>query len=45
MIRERAGIRQYTFDDVDKFDEDYIHLDNTQEAVRKAVHMERRVEL
>ena len=45
MIRERAGIRQYTFDDVDKFDENYIHLDNTQEAVRKAVHMERRVEL
>lgn len=44
-IRHRAGVREYTFDDVPVDDENYIHLDNTQEAFRKAVHMERRVEL
>lgn len=44
-IRKRAGVREYTFENVDALDEKYIHLDNTQEAVRKAVHMERRVEL
>ena len=44
-IRKRAGVREYTFDNVDTKDENYIHIDNTQEAVRKVVHMERRVEL
>ncbi len=44
-IRERAGVRQYTFDNVAADDEDYIHIDNTQEATRKAIRMERRVEL
>ena len=44
-IRERAGVRQYTFDPVEIEDPDYIHIDNTQEAVRKVVYMERRVEL
>lgn len=44
-IRERAGVRQYTFDNVDPLDEQYIHLDNSQEALRKAIHAERRVEL
>lgn len=44
-IRERAGVRQYTFDNVDDLDENYIHIDNSQEAVRKVVRAERRVEL
>ncbi len=44
-IRERAGVRQYTFDNVDILNDDYIHLDNTQEALRKAIRAERRVEL
>ncbi|MCR5078001.1 MAG: RagB/SusD family nutrient uptake outer membrane protein [Prevotella sp.] len=44
-IRERAGVRQYTFDNVDALNEDYIHIDNTQEALRKAIRAERRVEL
>ena len=44
-IRERAGVRQYTFASVSTEDEQFIHLENTQDAVRKAVHMERRVEL
>lgn len=44
-IRVRAGVRQYTFDNVDANDPAYIHIDDTQDAVRKAVHMERRVEL
>lgn len=41
QIRERAGVRQYSFT-VDN--EDYIKIDDTQEAVRKVVRMERRVE-
>ena len=44
-IRERAGVRQYTFDAVAVDDPDYIQIDNSQAAVRKAVRMERRVEL
>ena len=44
-IRERAGVRQYTFDPVDVYNEDYIHIDNTQDEVRRVVRMERRVEL
>lgn len=44
-IRERAGVRQYTFNNVDALDEQFIHIDNTQEALRKAIHAERRVEL
>ncbi|MBQ8047350.1 MAG: RagB/SusD family nutrient uptake outer membrane protein [Prevotella sp.] len=44
-IRERAGVRQYTFSVVDADDEEYIHIENTQESVRKAIRMERRVEL
>ena len=41
-IRERAGIRQYTFGATD---ENFIHVDDTQDAVRTAVRRERRVEL
>ena len=44
-IRERAGVRQYTFNTVPVDDPDYIQIDNTQDAVRKVVRMERRVEL
>lgn len=43
-IRHRAGVREYTFDAV-AADADVIHVDNTQEAVRKIIRMERRVEL
>ena len=45
LIRKRAGVRQYTFENVNQMDEEYIHIDNTQEAVRNVVYMERRVEL
>ena len=44
-IRHRAGVRQYTFDDVAVDDPDYIHIDNTQAEVRRVVRAERRVEL
>ena len=44
-IRERAGIRKYTFENVGVEDPEFIHVDNTQAAVRKIVRMERRVEL
>ncbi len=44
-VRVRAGIRQYTFDPVAADDPDYIQVKNEQDAVRKVVHMERRVEL
>jgi SusD family. len=44
-IRIRAGVRQYTTDVVDATDANYIHVDDNQEAVRKIVRMERRVEL
>ena len=44
-IRERAGVRQYTFSAVPSTDEDYIQVEDNQEAVRKIVRMERRVEL
>lgn len=44
-VRERAGVRQYTFDNVDVLDEKFIHVDDNQEAVRKIVRAERRVEL
>lgn len=41
-IRERAGIRKYT---TGATDVQYIHVDDTQEAVDKVIRMERRVEL
>ena len=44
-IRERAGIRQYTFDAVNDNDETYIHVDNTYDILQKIIRMERRVEL
>jgi len=44
-IRERAGVRQYTFDAVAADDPDYIQVQNTQADVRRVVRMERRVEL
>jgi hypothetical protein len=44
-IRERAGVRQYTFDAVPVDDPDYIEIQNSQEDVRRVVRMERRVEL
>lgn len=44
-VRERAGVRQYTFDNVEVADTRYIHVDDNQEAVRKIVRAERRVEL
>ena len=43
-IRVRAGVRQYTTDIVDVNDANYIHVDDNQEAIRKIVRMERRVE-
>jgi len=45
MIRVRAGVRQYTTSAVAVNDPNYIHVDDTQDAVRKIVRMERRVEL
>lgn len=44
-VRERAGVRKYTFDAVGDFNDEYIQIANTQEAVRKVVKAERRVEL
>lgn len=44
-IRERAGIRPYTLEDVDPAVAQKIHVDDTQEAVRKVIRAERRVEL
>ena len=38
-------MRQYTFDAVSDLDENFIHIENTQAAVRKVVKAERRVEL
>lgn len=45
LIRERAGVRQYTFDAVAADDPDYIQIQDTQADVRRVVRMERRVEL
>ena len=45
LIRERAGVRQYTFDAVAVDDPDYIQIQNTQDDVRRVIRMERRVEL
>ncbi|MFV0539231.1 MAG: RagB/SusD family nutrient uptake outer membrane protein, partial [Dysgonomonas sp.] len=45
MVRERAGVRQYTFDAVSPSDINYIHVEDDQAAVRQVVRMERRVEL
>lgn len=45
MIRERAGVRKYSLTPVAASDPDFITCDNTQDAVRRAVRMERRVEL
>lgn len=39
------GVRQYTTEIVDANDANYIHVDNNQDAIRKIVRMERRVEL
>lgn len=44
-IRERAGIRQYTFSATADDDPAYIHVDNTHDAMQKVIRMERRVEL
>lgn len=44
-IRVRAGVRQYTTSAVSLADETYIHVDNTRDAIRKIVRLERRVEL
>ncbi|MDP4225798.1 MAG: RagB/SusD family nutrient uptake outer membrane protein [Bacteroidota bacterium] len=44
-IRVRAGVRQYTTAAVAQDDANFIHVDDTQDAIRKIVHMERRVEL
>lgn len=44
-VRERAGVRQYTFNNVAADDLKYIHVDDEQGAVREIVRMERRVEL
>lgn len=43
-IRKRAGIRPYTLDAAEPMS-DKIHVDDNQEAVRKAIRAERRVEL
>lgn len=43
-IRLRAGLRQYTINAVAANNPDYIHVDNTQDAIRNVVRMERRVE-
>ena len=45
QIRERAGVRKYTTTGVAVDDEEYIHVDDTKEAVRNVIRMERRVEL
>ena len=45
MVRERAGVRQYTFDAVSSTDPLYIRVNDNQDAVRKLIRMERRVEL
>lgn len=44
-IRKRAGVRMYTVSAVPDTDPEYIHVEDTQDAIRKVVHMERRVEL
>lgn len=44
-IRERAGIRPYTLAAVDPALADKIHVDDDQDAVRKVIRAERRVEL
>jgi hypothetical protein len=44
-VRERAGIRQYTFDAVASNDPSFITVPDNQDAVRDLVRMERRVEL
>ena len=45
LIRERAGIPGYTTAAVDPTDISVIHVDNTQEALRKVIRDERRIEL
>lgn len=44
-IRVRAGVREYTFAAVGDDDENFIQVENTQTALRKAIRLERRVEL
>ena len=44
-IRERAGVRKYTFDAVPVNDPNYITIPNTQADLHKYIMMERRVEL
>lgn len=41
-VRARAGVREYTFGTTD---EEHIHVDNSQEALRAVIKAERRVEL
>jgi len=45
LIRERAGIPGYTTAAVAPGDQSVIHVDNTQEALRKVIRDERRIEL
>ena len=45
LIRERAGIPGYTTAAVAPTDNSVIHVDNTQEALRKVIRDERRIEL
>lgn len=45
QIRERAGVRKYTTNAVSINDPNYIHVEDDQEAFRKIIRMERRVEL
>lgn len=44
-VRERAGVRQYTFQQVSADDQKFIHVEDNQDIVRDLVRMERRVEL
>nr|WP_321408399.1 RagB/SusD family nutrient uptake outer membrane protein [uncultured Carboxylicivirga sp.] len=45
MIRERAGVRQYTFNAVSASDPNFISVEDSQYALRELIRMERRVEL
>ncbi len=45
MIRERAGVRQYTLDAVSLNDPNFITVADNQDAMRDVIRRERRVEL
>ena len=45
LIRERAGIPGYTLESTTDQQTSLIHVDRTQEAIRKIIHAERRIEL